>query len=789
MKIGEMKDQLEEVRRGVTEVVELIKGDGYFVEAKNLLDKASEELDENNISLCLESLKKAKESAIKEKEILSKLKEAQSLITKKLTGSNPQEAKKCHDQSIKLLQEGKVNKADKSADDAKIAAQPPPEYLLQKARDNYSEGLKKYDEEKFQEAVESWKTSIEEYERAKKIAEEKKDQNMIKNIDSAISKSNARIKDAEMAFDNREMVKFDTEADKKISSVEQLIEQHKYDDAISILNEAKEDTEKSLQLAKLRKFDEDRKKIEKRKANIEKRVEFYHIEKGKYLLEGITKRIAKSPEKSEKELYNLLEYLESLKIKSEDSKQIMEGCKKTIVEAKLTQAQKNMKEAEGLYNEEKYYDAREIYEKTQDYLSKVEDEAGQFKVITTIDDVRKLRTICNNNRDNCNDQLFDLPDATARKLITVKESRDFVLPVKEGKNLFPGDEDKLKKLGRDYDVLNYLGGGGFADVYKAKWKSKDMLVALKIPRELTSSGEKIFFKEIRNWEKLKHRNIVKLIEPRLGPTPHLVIEYVGGTTLDKLLQSPKIEIKEACRIAFDIATGIECAHSKSIIHCDLKPKNILISNVGEAKITDFGIAKTIVATTMGPGGLTLIYAAPEQLNGNSNYGTDVYQIGLVLYQMITGRNPFDVGSMGEIEKAILEEMPEPPSTYIGDAEPLDEVIMGCLAKESDKRPTIRYVRDRLYEYMKKYHGESLHLTTDSKSYVRLAVTSAFYAIKHDDISECILCLKSAKTKVTNESLRNKIGNFVKQLEIIQEEKTDISSETIDEVEKLLKEII
>ena len=254
MKIGEMKDQLEEVRRGVTEVVELIKGDGYFVEAKNLLDKASEELDENNISLCLESLKKAKESAIKEKEILSKLKEAQSLITKKLTGSNPQEAKKCHDQSIKLLQEGKVNKADKSADDAKIAAQPPPEYLLQKARDNYSEGLKKYDEEKFQEAVESWKTSIEEYERAKKIAEEKKDQNMIKNIDSAISKSNARIKDAEMAFDNREMVKFDTEADKKISSVEQLIEQHKYDDAISILNEAKEDTEESLQLAKLRKF-------------------------------------------------------------------------------------------------------------------------------------------------------------------------------------------------------------------------------------------------------------------------------------------------------------------------------------------------------------------------------------------------------------------------------------------------------------------------------------------------------------------------------------------------------
>ena len=157
--------------------------------------------------------------------------------------------------------------------------------------------------------------------------------------------------------------------------------------------------------------------------------------------------------------------------------------------------------------------------------------------------------------------------------------------------------------------------------------------------------------------------------------------------------------------------------------------------------------------------------------------------------MTTGRNPFDVGSLEEIGKAIIEEMPEPPSAYNSNAEPLDEVIMSCLAKDSDKRPAIRRVRDKLYEYMKRYHGESLYLTKDNKSYMRLAVKNAFYAIKDDDIFECVLCLKSAKAKVTNESLRNKIGNFLKQLETIQEEKTSISSETIDEVEKLLKEVI
>jgi len=154
-----------------------------------------------------------------------------------------------------------------------------------------------------------------------------------------------------------------------------------------------------------------------------------------------------------------------------------------------------------------------------------------------------------------------------------------------------------------------------------------------------------------------------------------------------------------------------------------------------------------------------------------------------------GRNPFDVGSFGEIEKAILVETPELPSSFVSDAKPLDELIMSCLSKESHKRPTIRGIREILYQYMKKYHGESLHLTKDNKSYVRLAVTSAFYAIKNNDVSECILCLKSAKAKMNNESLINKIVNFIKQLENIQEEKTSISNETIDEVEKLLKETI
>ena len=398
MKLKQKEQYLGDIKDQVNEVVDLIKYGDYFVEAQIFLNESAEELSNDNLVKSYELVNMAKESVMKEKEIITKLKLTDSIIRKKLTGANPEEAKKLHKDAYRALEDGKVNKAFKLTDKAKITAQPKPEFLLQNARDYYTDGLKNYENEDFGQAIDLWRKSIEEYNRAKEIAEEKKDQNMIKNIDKAISKSDARIKDAEIAFDNLEMVKFDTAADEKIGGVEQLIDQYKYDEAITILNEATEDTKKSLQLAEMRKFDEDKIKIEKRKTNIEKRVEFYQIEKGKYLLEDITKRIAKAPEESEKELYSLLKYLESLKIKSEDLKQIIEGCKKAIVEAKLTQAQKNMKEAEGLYKKEKYYDAREIYEKAHEYLSKVEDEAGQFKAITTIDDIRKLKTICNNNR-------------------------------------------------------------------------------------------------------------------------------------------------------------------------------------------------------------------------------------------------------------------------------------------------------------------------------------------------------------------------------------------------------
>jgi len=314
-------------------------------------------------------------------------------------------------------------------------------------------------------------------------------------------------------------------------------------------------------------------------------------------------------------------------------------------------------------------------------------------------------------------------------------------------------------------------------VYKAKWRKKNLVVALKVPRELTSNAEDIFFNEIRKWEQLKHRNIVNLIKPRVKPVPHIVIEYIDGPTLYDLMgEKGKIGLEIACRIVFDIARGLEYAHSKLIIHSDLKPKNILINNMGEAKITDFGIAKTVKSSSVGGiRGLTLIYSAPEQLDDYVDERTDVYQLGLLLYNMVTGINPFDVGGRGEIEKRIREETPDPPSKYNKDSKP-------------DDRPSIRQVREIIYKYMKKYHGESLHLTEGKKTFIRLAITHAFYAAKNNDLKECICSLEEALKKITKTSIKKKVDSLLKQLKAMQEENIEISEKTIEEISMILRNV-
>ncbi|MBU4491200.1 MAG: protein kinase, partial [Euryarchaeota archaeon] len=362
-----------------------------------------------------------------------------------------------------------------------------------------------------------------------------------------------------------------------------------------------------------------------------------------------------------------------------------------------------------------------------------------------------------------------------------KSVADFRIPAKPSP-VTPAAELLMSK----YAELVYLGGGGFADVYKAK-KKDSTVVAVKVPRNIDEKTEDIFFRELSTWEKLKHRNIVRLIKPSLKPEPHIEIEYIEGKSLYETFKTKSLDLEKACRIAFDIASGLEYAHNRHIIHGDINPKNVLLNSIGEAKITDFGLAK-IATSSSELKGYTLPYASLEMLEKRtSDEKSDVYQLGLTLYVMLTGSNPFDAGSRYETEERIKNFTPEPLSKYNSEASALDDLIMRSLSRKPKDRPSPREFRENIYEFMKKKYNVSLPLTEDIQKILAMSCNHAMMAAKHEDIAECLRALNYARGKVRDPEIRKAMKNLIEQVEF--RAKNEITLEQLlDRMEIFLKKV-
>lgn len=249
--------------------------------------------------------------------------------------------------------------------------------------------------------------------------------------------------------------------------------------------------------------------------------------------------------------------------------------------------------------------------------------------------------------------------------------------------------DRLKKLPAkslpyelhsNYSSDIYIGEGGFGRVYKAvNNEGKD--VALKIPKTFDKRSEKIFISEISNWDRLKHPNIVELYDYKILPIPYIEMEYC-----EKQLERGKKPLEDAISITYDIAKALQYAHEKNIIHGDIKPSNIMISK-GTNKISDWGLSKLTSGESITLSGATPHYAAPEQISrefGKADQRTDIYQLGTLLYEMVTGHLPF-IGEVPQIYNSIITNEPEIPSKTNPDAKFLDEIIMKCLKKDKTER--------------------------------------------------------------------------------------------------------
>jgi len=233
-----------------------------------------------------------------------------------------------------------------------------------------------------------------------------------------------------------------------------------------------------------------------------------------------------------------------------------------------------------------------------------------------------------------------------------------------------------------YTESEFIGKGGFARVFKAKRKD-GKYVAVKIPISMDAMTGKSFIAEMQNWTKLSHPNIVRLYDFNIMPLPYFEEELCDSALSDR--EKP-LESQEAAWILFSICEGLKFAHAHKIIHRDLKPQNILLKN-GVPKISDWGLSRIISeSSTTTATSFTPSYAAPEQINNKvKDERTDIWQLGVILYELVTGVLPFTGDSMVEIGMNIATKDPIHPGEIISGAQAMEPVVLKCLQKDPAKR--------------------------------------------------------------------------------------------------------
>ena len=307
-------------------------------------------------------------------------------------------------------------------------------------------------------------------------------------------------------------------------------------------------------------------------------------------------------------------------------------------------------------------------------------------------------------------------------------------------------------LGNRYEILEKIGNGGMAMVYKAKCHVLNRLVAVKILRdEFTTDEEfiKRFSIEAQAAASITHPNIVSVYDVgREGNLYYIVMELVKGKTLKEIIteEGGPLPWKWSVNIAMQIASALETAHKNNIVHRDIKPHNIIITEDGIAKVTDFGIAKAVSNSTITAFGTTIgsvHYFSPEHARGGyTDSKSDIYSLGIVMYEMLTGRVPFDADTPVSVALKHMQEEPIPPievNPKIPKA--VNDIIMKAIRKDT----TLRYqtatdmLRD-LNRALKNPNGDFV----DNEEYEEIAETRKIPTMNNVEIKKEAISNKNKK---------------------------------------------
>lgn len=256
-----------------------------------------------------------------------------------------------------------------------------------------------------------------------------------------------------------------------------------------------------------------------------------------------------------------------------------------------------------------------------------------------------------------------------------------------------------KVLNNRYEIIEKIGEGGMAEVYKAKCRVLNRFVAIKILKNEFIDDETFaskFKREAQAAASLSHPNIVNIydvgnINNKDGNTPYIVMEYIKGKTLKEIIiDKGKLSSKETIFYSLQMSEAIEHAHSNKIVHRDIKPHNIMINDNNRVKVTDFGIARAVTSSTVTIGSDALgsvHYISPEQARGGyTDEKSDIYSMGIVMYEMVTGKLPFNADTAVAVAlKHIQEKIVSPREIESSIPKDLESIILKCVSKNQSER--------------------------------------------------------------------------------------------------------
>mgnify|MGYP004496774393 CR=1 FL=1 len=321
-----------------------------------------------------------------------------------------------------------------------------------------------------------------------------------------------------------------------------------------------------------------------------------------------------------------------------------------------------------------------------------------------------------------------------------------------------------KLLGNRYEIIEKVGNGGMATVYKATDKVLKRYVAVKILRdEFTTDEEfiKRFEVEAQSAARLTHPNIVSIYDVGVdGNLYYIVMELIQGKTLKEIILEEKgpLPWKWSANVAIQIASALEMAHKNNIIHRDIKPHNIIITEDGVAKVTDFGIAKAVSNSTITAFGTTIgsvHYFSPEHARGGfTDAKSDLYSLGVVMYEMVTGRVPFDADTPVSVALKHMQEQPEEPIEVNPNVPiAINKIIMRALQKDTTLRyQTATEMLTDLRKALKNPNGDFV----DDKEYDPTAATQIINTEMYNNVKN-----RDNEDQTENGKKENKLKRFIK----------------------------